>query len=344
MSYLDKVHERTKEYFNVLEPNFPEWLNDYINTEAMLKQQYISLTCGTIYSDLFNSNYFYSNLDHSIGVALIIWHFTHDKEQTLSGLFHDIATPVFKHCIDFLNADYMVQESTEEMTSKMISESNEIMKLLKRDNISLNEIDNCHKYPIADNDIPQLSSDRLEYSLSNALLTYNISNLEEIKLIYNDLEIQKDENGKDEIAFKTKSIARKFVNVSSKLFVIYRCDKARYSNQLLADIVKKLNHAGKITIEDLYNLKEEEIIRIIEKSKYKNIYKKWKCSKRIHVSNVEPKNVYYVHHGAKVRYINPLVNGIRITDICKLSRKMIDKNLEYDMSKYVFICGINFEE
>ena len=109
-------------------------------------------------------------------------------------------------------------------------------------------------------------------------------------------------------------------------------------------LIISIYNAGKITIEDLYNLKEDDIIRIIENSKYKNIYKKWKYSKRVRVSNVEPKNVYYVHHGAKARYINPLVNGIRITDICKLSRKMIDKNLEYDMSKYVFICGINFEE
>ena len=56
----------------------------------MLKQQDISITCGTIYSDLFESDYFFSSLDHSIAVALIIWHFTHDKKQTLSGLFHDL--------------------------------------------------------------------------------------------------------------------------------------------------------------------------------------------------------------------------------------------------------------
>lgn len=174
MSYLDKTNKRTIDYFNILEPNFPNWLIEYINTKEMLKQQYISITCGTIYSDLFESSYFYSSLDHSIAVALIIWHFTHDKKQTLSGLFHDIATPVFKHCIDFLNDDYMTQESTEDLTTKIIFESNEIMSLLKRDNISIDEICDYHKYPIADNDTPKLSSDRLEYSLSHALLTYNI--------------------------------------------------------------------------------------------------------------------------------------------------------------------------
>src|SRR5574344_1991443 len=114
MNYIDNLEKQIKDYFKILEPNFPNWLNDYINTKELLHQQYISVTCGTIYSDLFESNTFYSSLDHSIGVALIIWHFTHDKKQTLSGLFHDIATPAFKHCVDFLNGDYMNQESTEE--------------------------------------------------------------------------------------------------------------------------------------------------------------------------------------------------------------------------------------
>ena len=166
MNYIDNQCKQMKDYFKILEPNFPDWLNDYINTKELLHQQYISVTCGTIYSDLFESNTFYSSLDHSIGVALIIWHFTHDKKQTLSGLFHDIATPAFKHCVDFLNGDYMNQESTEELTTEIIKNSKEIMNLLERDNIKLEEVDNYHLYPIADNDTPKLSADRLEYSLS----------------------------------------------------------------------------------------------------------------------------------------------------------------------------------
>lgn len=342
MNYLDKLNKKTLDYFNVLEPNFPEWLIEYINTEKMLKQQYISVTCGTIYSDLFESSYFFSSLDHSIAVALIIWHFTHNKKQTLSGLFHDIATPVFKHCVDFLNGDYMTQESTEDLTTKIISDSKEIMNLLKGDNILLEEVDDYHIYPIADNDTPKLSSDRLEYSLSNALLTYNLLSLDEIREIYNDIEIQVNEDGIDELSFKTKSIARKFVKISSRLSIIYREDRTRYSMQFLADIIKNLNEEGKITKKDLYNLKETDVIKIIEISKYKDIYRIWKEAKKVKISNEEPENVYYVHHGAKVRYINPLVNGKRIYDTCKIAKNMIDKNLEYDMSKYVYIEGIDF--
>ena len=337
MNYIDKIDNRIKQYFNILENEYPEWLNDYKNTEALLKQQYISVTCGTIYSELFESDFFYSSLDHSIAVALIIWHFTHDKKQTLSGLFHDIATTVFKHSVDFLNGDYMTQESTEDLTTTIISNSKDIMKLLERDNIKISEIDDYHIYPIADNDTPKLSSDRLEYSLSNALFTYNLATEEEIKELYEDLEVQKNEDNIDEISFKTKKLARKFVKLTSRLSVIYREDRTRYSMQLLADIVKRLNEDKLLTLEDLYNLKESDVIKMIENHECRDIFNKWRKAKKVKTSVEEPKNVYYVHHGAKIRYINPLVNGERISDICKIAKNMIDKNLSYDMTKYVYL-------
>lgn len=337
MNYLENVDKEIIEYLNILESEFPEWLNDYINTKELLSQKYISVTCGTIYSDLFESDFFFSSLDHSIAVALIIWHFTRDKKQTLSGLFHDIATPAFKHCVDFLNGDYMTQESTEDLTTEIIKQSSEIVKLLERDNIKISEIDDYHIYPVADNDTPKLSADRLEYSLSNALFTYKIIDKESIKEIYNDIEIQRNSENEIELGFKTKKIARKFVSVTSRLSIIYRDDRTRYSMQLIADILKQLSNENKISKHDLYNLKESEVIDIIESSKYKDIFNIWKNATKVKTSKEEPKDVYYVHHGAKIRYIDPLVNGERISKICKIANSMINKNLSYDMNNYVYL-------
>lgn len=341
--YYDNVSKEIKDYFKILEPDFPEWLNEYIDTKELLSQQYISVTCGTIYSDLFESDFFFSSLDHSIAVALIVWHFTHDKKQTLSGLFHDIATPVFKHCVDFLNGDYMTQESTEDLTTEMIKNSKEIMTLLKRDKINIEEVDNYHLYPIADNDTPKLSADRLEYSLSNALFTYRLLDFESIKEIYDDIEIQSNEENEIELGFRTKKIARNFVKVTSRLSVIYREDRTRYSMQLLADILKRLNNENKISKEDLYKLKESDVISIIENSKYNNIFNIWKNAKKVKISKKEPKDVYYVHHGAKVRYIDPLFNGKRISKCCKIANKLIENNLAYGMNNYVYL-DFNFND
>ena len=149
-----------KEYLKILSNEIPDFLNDYINTPQMQKLAGISVSCGTYYTKLFDKMVWYSSLDHSIAVSLIVWNFTKDKKQTIAGLFHDIATPVFKHSIDFMNGDYKKQESTEELTTQIISESKEIMSLLKRDGIKIEEVDNYHIYPIADNDTPMLSADR----------------------------------------------------------------------------------------------------------------------------------------------------------------------------------------
>lgn len=335
--YYSNLNKEIKQYFKILEPHFPEWLHDYINTKELLKQKYISVTCGTIYSNLFESDFFYSNLDHSVAVALIVWHFTHNKKQTLAGLFHDIATPAFKHCVDFLNGDHMKQESTEDLTTEIIKKSPEIMNLLKRDNIDIYEVNDYHVYPIADNDTPQLSADRLEYSMSNALFTYKLKNIEDIKEFYNDIEIQHNEKNEIELGFKTKEIAEKFVDITSKLSIIYRADRTRYSMQFIADILKKLSNENKISKKDLYMLKESDVIKIIENSKYKEIFNEWRKAKKVKISKEAPKGVYYVHHGAKIRYINPIYNGTRINEISQNAKENIEKNLAYNMENYVYL-------
>ena len=63
----------------------------------------------------------------------------------------------------------------------------------------------------------------------------------------------------------------------------------------------------------------------------------WTNATKVNVSKVEPKGVYYVHHGAKIRYIDPLCNGIRMSKACKIAKKMIDKNFSYDMTNYVYL-------
>ena len=81
MNYLDNLNEEVREYFKILSPVFPKWLLEYINTKEMQRIGTINLSCGTCYSKMCSYKYWYSNLDHSVGVALIIWHFTHDKKR-----------------------------------------------------------------------------------------------------------------------------------------------------------------------------------------------------------------------------------------------------------------------
>ena len=335
--YYSGLTQGKKAYFYILEPNFPNWLHKYINTPVMLHQQYISTTCGLIYTKLIGENTFYSSLDHSVGVALIVWHFTKDKKQTIAALLHDIATPVFKHCVDFLEGDHLTQESTESRTTETIRNSAELMNLLKRDHINVAEIDNYHIYPIADNEKPHLAADRLEYSFANAFFTYHMIDLAKIEEIYKDIEIQKNEKKIPELGFKTKKIARDFVKITSQLSTLYRNPTDVFSMQFLADILKKLEQIGKITRNEMYVLKEKEIISIIEKSEYKDIFNKWRTAKEIKISKEKPNNVYTVKENVKIRWIDPLFQGQRMSKVCKIAKKYIDKNLAYTVDEYIYL-------
>ena len=331
--YLDNLNNEVREYFKILSPEFPEWLLEYIDAPEMQRIGGISMSCGTDYSKCFNVRYWYSNLDHSVGVALIIWHFTHDKKQTLAGLFHDISTPVFKHCIDFMNGDSENQESIEEKTSDIIKNSKEIMSLLKRDGIKLEEVDDYKLYPIADNDTPKLSADRFEYTFSSGLTFFKVWELNKIKEIYNNVIVAKNEDGIDELAFKSISVCEEYIDIISKLWPEWVSNKDRTVMQFLADMCKSMNNAGYLTINDLYTLSEKEII-----NKFLNCsdnylsesFKKFQSASKVYESDKPVEGKYCVNVKSKTRYVNPLVlTESGISRINKVSQKANDEINKY---------------
>lgn len=349
-NYIDTINPVIKDYYKILSEDYPDFLDDYINTPRMQKQDAITCSRGEYYSKIYNIDLWYSSLEHSIAVALVIWHFTHDKKQTLSGLFHDISTPAFKHCIDYMYGDYEKQESTEDLTKTMIMESKEIMSLLKRDNIDIEEVCDYHIYSIADNDTPMLSADRLEYTLSNGLgQIKKIWDLDEIKKIYSDITIVEKEDGTPEMCFNTLKVANRFVEVMSELSILYMDDKARFGMEFIAEIMKKMSKLGLITISDLYELSEKEIIEKIKNTKDYNIsecFKIWQEGSDVKTSDKVVKDKYCVNVKAKKRYINPLVktkNGIkRIADISEKAKDNIQKCLDYSFDRYVYM-DFNFD-
>ena len=347
--YFNSLNEEVRDYLKILSPEFPEWLLEYINTPEMLRLDGVGMSCGTLYTKVYNDKYYYSSLTHSIAVALILWHFTHDKKQTLSGLFHDIATPTFKHCIDFLNGDSEHQESTEERTEQILLNSKEIMYLLERDNIKIEEVSNYHIYPIADNDTPRFSADRFEYTLSGGLYQERIFEIEDIRKYYNNVTILKNEEGIDELGFKDKSICEKFINSVSKLWPHWVEDEDRLCMQFIADIVKSMNFKGYITIDDLYKYSDKKIIELIkncEDNYLKESFEKFQNATRnsVYKSDVENDEIYCTSVKGKKRYIIPLVNidnkSYRINDISTQANNDINSFLNMKLHKYI---GFNFD-
>lgn len=329
-----------KKYYGILSTDFPDFLNYYIETPEMQKLDGVNQICGAywrkenIYEDM------YSVLNHSVGVALIIWNFTHDKKQTLAGLFHDIASPAFKHCIDFLNGDAEKQELTEEATFEVIKNSKQIMNLLDRDNIKIDEVCDYKIYPIADNDTPMLSADRLEYTFMNGVYYRKVWSLDEIGKIYNDIFVTKNEYRNLELGFKSIEMAEKFIDGASKLWPLWVRSEDTVTMYFFADIIKKMYDNSYISKNDLYDFSEEQIIDIIkncEDEKISLAFRNFMNCDEFFECEEYKRDKFCVDRKVKRRYINPIVQNHRVYDISEKARNKIDDYLKMKISKYAYI-------
>lgn len=340
---LEGLNQEIKEYFTVLSKEFPRFLIPYIQTKQMQRIGKIGCACGTDYTKIFHHKFFYTNLEHSIATALIVWNFTKDKKQTLAALFHDIAVPVFKHAIDFMNGDYETQESTEALTTKLIEESQEIMTLLKKDGVKLEEVVDYHIYPIADNDTPKLSADRLEYTFSNGIYFKEVWDVPQIKRIYENIKILENEEGIPELGFQNKEIAEKFIKGASQLWPLWISNEDKLTMQFLADIVKEMSEKGWITVDDLYLLSEQEIIQKIKNcgdSRIEQAFHSFEEATKIGESKEEVKEKYCKSIKGKRRYIVPIVEtkqgNKRINKISEQAKKQIEDFLQYETTPYAY--------
>ena len=319
---------------NIYSEDFPIFIEELINTPEFKRLSNVGMNCGCEYTSfpIFSNGKNYTRYNHSIGVALIIWHFTKDIKQSIAGLLHDISSPAFAHVIDFLNGDHETQESTEEKTEEIIENSPEIQTILKKYNLTTEDVKDYHMYPIADNDSPLLSPDRLEYTLGNAYY-YGFKSMDEIKDIYNDLIVSKNEFGQDEISFSTLDKAIEFTSVSLENSKVYTCNVDRFSMQYLADLLKLAVDKNVISLDDLYTIEEKVIMKLQQDAELKSKWNDFVNMSQIFTSNEKPENGYWVNIPAKKRYINPfIVNNGRVTNLCETLSKEIDDFLKVDFN------------
>ena len=274
MNYFDKYDWETmlnqhtpvkydiSEYFEILCPksDWPDFLNRYIELPVMQRLKGIGLLCGTDWTALYHNRFYYSRLDHSIGVALIVWHFTHDKAQTIAGLLHDISTPVFSHVSDFRKGDALTQTATEEPTARIIRGDAALGRLLAEDGLTAKEVEDYHIYPIADNEIPQLSADRLEYMFPSGMALDGSWTMEEIRTCYNDLTILKNEDGFDELGFKTLETAELYCQHFCMIGHILQLNENKLALHMLGQIMNMAEKAGLLTESDFMTLSEKEVM------------------------------------------------------------------------------------
>lgn len=208
---------KIQQLHRIYSTEIPECMIELEKSRTLNRLKDVGQNCGNDYLNpkLQEFLYNYSRYDHSVGVALIIWHFTRDTKMTIAGLLHDISMPTFSHVIDFFNNDAETQTSTEINTKRYIERSDTIQDILKRYRLETDDVADYSRYSIADNESPRLSADRLEYSLYMGTAR-GLINMETAEKIFNDLIIVKNEDNEDEMCFKTIDLAKKFTRSGTK--------------------------------------------------------------------------------------------------------------------------------
>lgn len=329
-----------KKYHQILEPDFPEFLKKYIELPLLQRLSGIGLLCGSDWTKLFNNRLYYSRLDHSVGVALITWHFTHSKEQAIAGLLHDISTPVFSHVSDFRKGDALTQTATEEPTQALIRSNRQLLKLLEEDGLSVEQVEDYHIYPVADNEIPQLSADRLEYMYPSGMALEGSWTMEEVAATYNDLEVLTNENGEPELGFNTLELAELYCQKFCMTGHILQMNEDKMTLHMLGQIMNKAVEEKVLDEDDFMTMNESQILSKLENSsaskELMRLYWTFRnMNEVLHTQTPLPAEEYFcINLKVKQRYINPLVktkNGIlRLREASNSASKIISDFLDYN--------------
>ena len=326
---------------DIYSEQIPAFLYEIADSPQMQRLRGIGMNCGCEYTSfpLFAALEPYSRFMHSVGVGAIVWNFTRDPKQAIAGLLHDVASPAFAHVIDFMKGDYLVQESTEERTSSIIASSASICEVLAMLGISIGQVSDYHLYPIADNDTPRLSADRLEYTMGN-ILNYKYGTLEDVARYYGNLVVAKNEEGVKELCFTDADIAEEFALKALECGKVYVCDADRYSMQYLAEIVKSAILRGTVTEDMLYETENKVIAALISDDGGRNDWESFKKMSRMERS--DRSTGYPVRKiNAKKRYIDPFVAGKgRVSVISDKFRILADAFRE-ETFDYFITCSIN---
>ena len=331
------------EYYEILCPreDWPVFLNRYLELPILKRLEGVGLLCGTDWTPLYKNRFYYSRLDHSLGVALIVWHFTHDKAQTVAGLLHDISTPVFSHVSDFRKGDMLTQTVTEEPTARIIRGDAELGRLLAEDGLTAAQVEDYHIYPVADNEIPQLSADRLEYMFPSGMALDGSWTMDEIRRCYNDLTILKNEDGQDELGFQQVEIAELYCEHFCMIGHILQLNENKLALHMLGQIMNLAEKEGVLSEKDFMTLSEKEVMEKLDRyttgnGRLARMYKTFRTMTCIEHTEVpmDEKEYFCVNLKVKQRYIDPLINWQRLSLVSEKARRIIEDFKAYSDTPY----------
>ncbi|MFA6524899.1 MAG: HD domain-containing protein [Patescibacteria group bacterium] len=284
-------------------------------------------------------HYFYPEADttrfeHSLGVYWLLKQFGAGLEEQLAGLLHDISHGTFSHVIDHLYNRYEKEDYQESVNKKYFQ--TDISAVLKKYKIDTDAVEDIKRWPLAENELPNICADRLQYTLGDGV-TANRIDQKKAKIIINDLVVKNDM-----IVFHDKDIAKEFAELS-----LWMCGNFWHSNwgvysyNMLKNIIVMAIEAGVLMKEDLAT-DDDVVIEKLENCSNNDIIEATRRLKNLDRNKViEDADIYdYIHKKSKMRVIDPLVivedRLVRVSEIYPEFKLAFEKEKErVNRSRYL---------
>ena len=304
----------TAGYHKILCPEFPDFLFDFVGLPLLQRLQGIGLLCGTDWTPLFHNRFYYSRLNHSVGTALIVWNFTHDRAQTVAALLHDVSSPTFSHVTDFRNGDALTQESTEALNIRMLADSEELLTLLEAHALDFDAVADYHMYSVADTAVPGLCADRLEYMYPSGAALNGIWSMDAIAANYAQVMLMKNKAGQLELGFRSEAAALEYTKKFCATSLILQRNEDKIAMQLMADVLSRAVECGFAKEDDFYTVSEQLLIKRFDgfaeddaDPAFTRLYRTFRSMTAIEHTEEPLADAYCVSLNVKQRYVNPLV-------------------------------------
>ncbi len=332
-----------QDYLNVfIDEEYPSFLDKYLSVKTLKRIQHVTQFCGCDYTGIYNPRFRFTRFDHSLVVGHMTWHFTHDKKACIAALLHDVATPCFAHAIDYAMGDYMEQESSERSLVDVVSEDEELLSLLAQDGISLADLKDLSSYPALENKSPRLCTDRLDGVLHTTYVWLNEGSIFEVAKVYGDMCMLTGEDGKSEIGFRSLEAALEFVRMTETYALELQGNRDKFILEYVARVVKAAIENGLFSIDDLYRVREEEIVDILRDN-----FESWRVfegARQVCEQEMRPEGLS-VSVEVKKRNVIPLVKwgtgAKRIDEVSEEARQIYERISRYRSKKYAFVPGID---
>ncbi len=328
-----------EEYIKIfIDNDYPTFFNPYLQTKTMQRLKGVGQFCGCDYTKLYSPLFFYSRFGHSLIVALMTYHFTHNKKEAIASLLHDTGTPCFAHSIDYFYGDSQNQETAEKDIRYFIEQDKELKNLLQNDNITVEDLQNKSAFPILENKSPKLCTDRLDGVFNACFIWLHTHSLKEIKEVYDDLVVLQNENHQKEIGFSSVEIGEKFIQMVFVYAMELQKNKDKYIMHYISEMIRLAVNKNLLTIEDLYQKSEKDIAAVLKEN-----FSSWSIfenTKEVICTEQKPNN-FYVSLEAKKRNVIPLVKYhnevIRINEVSKVAQELYQKYNEFHDSTYAYV-------